>query len=123
MSALPDSWMNTCLKKNKSFLPNEKSKLTKDFLEMISFIKESLPYGFSKNGSKQVSRVFFEAVSVGVTLALRENANISPKNVNLKTIVQENDFLKIISGKYHTHTPDKICARIDYIKDRLLGDK
>lgn len=107
-------------KKNKNFTNSEKNNFTKIFLQMLDFIEAALPYGFSKKGSQQVSRVYFEALSVGVTFALKENSNISPKKSKLLEAVSSDEFKRIISGKYHTHTPDRICARIEYIRDYLL---
>lgn len=106
--------------KNREFNEQQKNDLLKTFEQMINFVDKNLVYGFSKNGSNQVSRVYFEALSVGVTLALRENPDLINRKINLKRIVKNPEFLKIISGKYHTHTPERICARIDYIKWQLL---
>ncbi len=110
-------------KKNKTFNESEKEKLSLEFKKMVDFVKESLPYGFSKKGSQQVSRVYFEALSVGVALALRENSNLDPCDSNLKKVVDSREFLKVISGKYHTHTPRRIVERIDFIKNALLTEE
>lgn len=108
--------------KNKSFSESEKDRLSLEFKKMLNFVEKSLPYGFSKKGSQQVSRVYFEALSVGVTLALRENQNLNPTCSKLKNVVVSEKFLKVISGKYHTHTPRRIMERIDFIKNVLLTE-
>lgn len=112
-----DEYMDTT---NKEFNEQTKEVMEKEFYKMIDFVDKSLRYGFSKQGVHQVSRVYFEAISVGVTLALRKNPNINPENCNLANIVKTEEFKKIISGKYHTHTPDRITQRIDYVKNYLL---
>ena len=110
-------------KKNQTFNEQTKDVMEKDFYKMIDFAKESLPYGFSKGkGVHQVSRVYFEAISVGITLALRKNPNLSPNHCNLQDIVKSPEFKQVISGKYHTHTPKRIIERIDYIKNYLLNN-
>ena len=108
--------------KNKEFDKDEKMKnaMENDFKKMVMFVKKALPYGFSKQGIHQVSRVYFEAISVGVTLALRKNPSINPEKCGLQNVVKSNEFLAIISGKYHTHKPKRILERIDYIKNHLL---
>ena len=108
--------------KNKAFSESEEKKLSLEFKKMLNFVEKSLPYGFSKKGSQQVSRVYFEALSVGVALALRENQNLNPSGSNLKNVVSSKEFLKVISGKYHTHTPRRIVERIDFIKNALLTE-
>lgn len=109
-------------KKNKNFNENARNSMERDFKQMINFVKNSLPYGFSKQGVHQVSRVYFEAISVGITLALRKNPNLSPTDCNLQDIVKSPKFKQVISGKYHTHTPNRIRERIDYIKNHLLNN-
>lgn len=109
-------------KKNREFNEKTKNDMEREFNDMVVFVKQALPYGFSKKQeSHQVSRVYFEAIAVGVTLALRENPNIKPEKCNLKDIVKSKEFLEIISGKYRTHIPHRIMARIDYIKNKLLN--
>lgn len=110
-------------KQNRKFNKELKDSMKKDFDEMISFVEKALPFGFAKQqNSNQVSRVYFEAVSVGVTLALRNNkSNICPYKSKLKENVKSPEFLQIISGKYHTHIPDRIKKRIEYIKNGILN--
>lgn len=102
---------------------NRKLVKTQVFENMVEFVSIALKNGFSKNGSNQVSRVYFEAISVGVAQALKKNPKLDARRVNLKNVVKSDAFLKIISGKYHTHTPDKIIERIDFIRNSLLGYK
>ena len=111
-------------RKNKNFTGEEKQQKLSNFNAMIDFVSKTLPNGFSKRGSHQVSRVYFEAISVGITLALRTKPDLKANTCHLESIVKNPDFTKIISGKYHTHTPERICDRIEYIRDSILkGDK
>ncbi|XTB05812.1 DUF262 domain-containing protein [Treponema denticola] len=108
-------------KKNKKFEKNDEKRMLAEFLKMLSFVKENLSYGFSKRGSDQVSRVYFEAISVGITLALRANPEIRLDSSYLEKITKSSEFLQIISGKYHTHTPERICSRINFVKNKILN--
>ena len=48
-----------------------------DFQRMVSFVKENFPFGFAKTEkAKATPRVRFEAISVGVALALREKPDL-----------------------------------------------
>lgn len=107
---------------NEELLKNIETKhnMKKEFEIMINFVKKHLSNGFAKKiNSNQVSRVFFEAISVGVSLALREK-NIEISNQKIESILQSNAFKRIISGKYHTHTPERIIERVNYVKDNLV---
>lgn len=67
----------------KSFLENftknnlknfEKEKLLNEFEKMLEFVDNYFPNGFAKSKkSKSTPRTRFEAISIGVNLALREN--------------------------------------------------
>lgn len=59
---------------------------------MIDFVSKALPNGFSKKGSQQVSRLFFEAISVGVTLAIDENNNVNAQKINLEKFLNQTIF-------------------------------
>ena len=117
----------TILEKHLDKRNEEVAQMTEGKRDYVYKLDKTNPwiriYGFSKNGSQQVSRVYFEAIAVGVSLALQESPLLTDKKVKLHKIVKDSEFLKIISGKYHTHTPERICARIDYIKKRLLESK
>lgn len=107
-------------KRNENFCEEERKKKLSDFNAMIDFVSKALPNGFSKQGKQQVSRVYFEAISVGITLALGTNSSLKANTCNLQEIVKDDRFFRIISGKYHTHTPERICGRIEYIRNALL---
>ena len=54
-----------------------------DFQNMVTFVKENFPYGFAKTEkAKATPRVRFEAISVGVALALREKPDLKIKNID-----------------------------------------
>lgn len=110
---------------NRHFESNtlRKKEKKENFERMISIVKSYLPHGFSKNGNHQVSRVYFEAISVGIILAIKECPNISFSTHKLKQIVNSNEFKNIISGKYHTHTKERICQRIEYVRNRILENR
>lgn len=113
------------VEKNKAFNKNEKSALKKKFFALIDFIEKAFPnQGFVK--TKQavgISKPYFEAIAVGVSLALQENPTIKPEFKPALEINKNNrnDFFKLIEGRYRTHTAAKIKNRIEYVKKLYLS--
>lgn len=106
--------------KNKSFSEEEKQKEYNEFNQMIEFVAKTFPYGFSKKQNQPVSRVFFEAVSVGVTLALREKQDLNDHPIDISIWFTDDIFKNNILGRTRTHSPQKIKTRVDFIKYKLL---
>lgn len=94
-------------------------EMTERFTRMIKFVDKHFPYGFAKTeNSKTTPRVRFEAISVGVHLALEEEPDLVPPPV---------DWLDSAEFKQQTTTHasnsgPKLRARIEYVRDRLLGE-
>lgn len=111
--------------KNKTFNKSEKSALKKKFMALIDFVEKAFPnQGFAK--TKQaigISKPYFEAIAVGVSLALAENPDIKPEFKPALEINKNNrnDFFKLIEGRYRTHTAAKIKNRIEYVKKLYLS--
>ena len=106
--------------KNTSFTDEERRLKTQSLNRMLEFVDKAFPYGFAKHQGQSVSRVYFEAVSVGVHLALNERPNMLPNMVDISKWMKNDAFHAVIAGKYKTHEPKKIQQRIDFVKNRLL---
>jgi hypothetical protein len=106
---------------NQKFNDEIKKKKKEQFESMLKFVQSSFEFGFTKGNAQQVSRVFFEALSVGVHFAIAENPNIKPRKIEIKSWIRDYYFYSLVSGKYKTHTPDKLRDRIDYVKNKVLG--
>mgnify|MGYP001598008273 CR=1 FL=1 len=100
------------------FTEEHATKLRNKFEQMLSFVNKYFPYGFTKSlNANSTPRVRFEAISVGVQLALEINSNLTPKNVS--SWIESEEF------KYHTRTDaandkKKVLERIEYVKNKLL---
>ncbi len=111
--------------KNKNFNKNEKLVMKKKFMALIEFIEKVYPnQGFAK--TKQaigISKPYFEAIAVGISLALTENPSLKPEFKPSLEINKSNrnDFFKLIEGRYRTHTAAKIKNRIEYVKKQYLS--
>ena len=87
---------------------------------MIDFVDKYFENGFQKTKtSKSTPRVRFEAIAVGVGLALRENPNLIPDSM---------DWIKGEEFKKHTTThasnsPARVKGRVEYVKEMLLNKR
>lgn len=97
---------------NRSLMENQ-------FINMITFVDKYFPYGFKKTkNAKSTPRVRFESIAIGVTLALKENSNLIPNNVE--------DWMNSEQFKIHTasgssNNRKKLIGRIEYVKKMLLN--
>ena len=105
---------------NHRFNDEIKKEKKAQFEAMLGFVQKSFRYGFSKGSGQYVSRVFFEALSVGVHLAMRENPSMKPRPIDIGVWLNDYAFYSLISGKYKTHTPDRMKLRIEYVKAKIL---
>jgi len=111
-----DSFLEKYVKENKEQF--DKKRLSSEFKNMLNFIEKYFPYGFSKTGTaKTTPRVRFEAISVGVNLALRENPKLVPRPV---TEWLESDRFKEITTTHASNSGPRLRARVEYVRDQLL---
>lgn len=113
-----DDYLNS---KNQTFTENEQKQLISKFNAMISFVKNNFQYGFAKKNIHQVARPYFEALSVGTSLALQECPDLQITKQDVDNLLYSPDFLNAISGRYQTHKSQKILYRINYIKEGLIN--
>ena len=111
--------MNRKVAENPNLL-QEKRNL---FNQMITFVSNSFMNGFAKGNVNQVSRVYFEAISVGTALALKENPLLNRTCESNQNWLKTGELSKITSGKYKTHSKSRIRERINYVKEALLRDE
>lgn len=102
----------------RSFDTEVANKLREDFEDMLDFVWKYFPYGFKKSHNASTTpRVRFEAISVGVHLALQVNPQLIPKDVE--------SWLESEEFKEHTRSDaannrNKVIARFEYVRDKLL---
>lgn len=103
--------------KNESF---DSKRLLAEFDRMLKFVDKHMPLAFTKGKtSNKTPRVRFDALSVGVNLALRENPRLIPKSTSwLKS--QEFNVLITSGGQ---NAPKAIRARIEYVYECLTGKR
>ncbi|MFC0877638.1 DUF262 domain-containing protein [Saccharicrinis sp. FJH2] len=101
-------------KRNKKF---DRNKMFEEFDLMLKFVDTYIPNAFKKTpDSQKTPRVRFEAIAVGINLALRERPNLKPKNLNF---LESPKFIKLVTGGSH-NTPSNVKDKINFVKDNLL---
>ncbi|QNH80663.1 DUF262 domain-containing protein [Pseudomonas protegens] len=104
------------ISKNESF---DEDRLRNEFDSMLIFVKKHFQYGFRKNAANStVPRIRFEAISVGVVLALREQPDLVPADPSPWLNSQE--FITHTRSDASNSRP-KVRNRINFVRDNLLG--
>lgn len=95
----------------------DKALFYKEFHNMLVFVKENFPHGFAKTEkARSTPRVRFEAISVGVALALRENPDLKINNVNWLDSKAFEDY----TTSDGSNNEGRLKLRIEYVKNQLL---
>ena len=97
----------------------DRKRFATEFREMLLFVKKFFPFGFAKSsGAKTTPRVRFEAISVGVTLALRTDPALIPSSVS--EWIESPEFEKETTTHASNSQP-RLKSRVEFVRDRLLG--
>lgn len=112
--------------KNKSITKVDMDIMKEDFANMLLFVDKTFPNrGFAKKvNGVGISRPYFEALAIGSHLALKKNGSLVVSDISWVELNKNrpNDFFKILSGRYHTHKPNRIRDRIEFVKTNLLAN-
>jgi hypothetical protein len=103
---------------NGNFVDERKDAMLDEFVRMLGFVSQNFPNGFKRTGYKTVPRIRFEAIAVGVSLALRETSNLMPSNID--RWLDSKEFIKHTRSDASNSRP-KLVNRIHYVRDNLLG--
>jgi Protein of unknown function DUF262 len=91
------------------------------FTSMLTFVRDNFPFGFRKSPSNSsVPRVRFEAISVGVSLALQAKPDLTASKQAITDWLASNEFLNHTVSDASNSRP-KVKARIEFVRDKLLG--
>jgi hypothetical protein len=103
-------------KQSKGF---DEKELTASLNVVVKFVKKYFdkPYFARKGRDNATPRVRFEALSVGIYLALKQNPNLAPDN--LKWL--ESDEFKHHTTSDASNNQGKLRARVEFVRDCLLG--
>jgi hypothetical protein len=94
-----------------------KDEYEKIFIDVLTFVKNTFPCGFAKTKTaKTTPRVRFEALSVGVYLALKEKPDLQVDNIKW---IDSEEFKKLTTSDA-SNNQGKLKERVEYVRDRLL---
>ncbi|CAA6821700.1 MAG: Unknown protein [uncultured Sulfurovum sp.] len=103
--------------KQDNFTDEMKEKMLNAFLLMLNFVDRNFKNGFAKTkGANSTPRVRFEAISVGVHLALLEKPTLD----KVKTDWLESDEFKTHTRSDAANNKLKLIGRTDYVKNKIL---
>lgn len=115
------SLLDEYMEEMNSNFDNEKEQEKKEHYEaMLNFVSLSFPYGFARGKDRFVSRTLFEAISIGVHLALQAKPDLKPRNIDITKWIQDREFYSLVAGERQTHNAKKIQRRIEYVRDQIL---
>lgn len=96
----------------------------KDFCSVLDFVKKYSVYGFRNRHNPQTKRTVFEAIAVGVHLALKVNPNLVITKEKMDGILQSEKFSALVidhvANKW-AYSPERVKERIEYVRDSLLN--
>jgi len=110
-------FLNKYMESHKSLAEDAVPLMIQEFETMLKFVDDCFPHGFVKTDKAQTTpRVRFEAIAVGVALALRKKPDLKVSNL---------DWLYGKEFKEHTtsdasNSKPKVITRIEYVRDKLL---
>ena len=115
---------NYTKKMNKYFEQNPESIKTyrQRFKDTMEFVSQNFPWGFRRSAKGKVSpRSRFEAIAIGSYLALKEQANLVNQSIQVEDWLESKEFKKI-TGSDGANVRSKLVGRINFVRDRLLGE-
>lgn len=96
----------------------DKDNFRNTFHTMLDFVDQYFPNGFSKSkGHVRTPRIRFEAISVGVALALREKSDLEPDSISWLDSPEFKDY----TTSDASNSRPKVIRRVEYVRDQLLG--
>ncbi|MCJ2068895.1 DUF262 domain-containing protein [Methylobacterium sp. J-030] len=111
--------MNAAMEQEGPGGPTE-TRLRAAWDDMLRLVSEILPNGFRKSPSaKSTPRVRFEAIAVGIALAMREDSSL-PGAWDLVGHLSKPKFRELTTSDA-ANNRNRVTGRIEYVRDRLLG--
>ena len=104
--------------KNGNFLDADREAMLGEFVRMLNLVSQYFPNGFKRTGYTTVPRIRFEAIAVGISLALREKPDLVPADID--QWLDSKEFIKHTRSDASNSRP-KLVNRIHYVRDNLLG--
>ncbi|XWK91657.1 MAG: DUF262 domain-containing protein (plasmid) [Phormidium sp.] len=92
------------------------------FRETMNFVSRNFPWGFRRTPKGTITpRARFEAIAIGSYHALQERPEIAQQSFHLEGWLNDKKFIAII-GADGANAKGRLTARINSVRDRLLGE-
>jgi hypothetical protein len=112
-------FLNDYLKKTQENFDEEAEAAAKAEWEgMLAFADKHLGSFAKKQGHVRTPRIRFEALSVGIALALRQQPELAPTSMEWL----ESDEFKAHMRSDASNSKPKVIARIEFVRNHLLGE-
>ncbi len=96
----------------------DRSEKLLEFDRVMKFVAAFFPFGFAKTPNASTTpRVRFEAIAVGVNLALRQNPNLKPKTMSW---LDGKEF-RSLTTTHGSNSQPRLAARIEFVRNILLS--
>ncbi|WP_404341914.1 DUF262 domain-containing protein [Vreelandella venusta] len=95
----------------------DKSEYEAQFRNVLNYVERNLVFGFAKTqNSKTTPRVRFEAIAIGINLALKESPDLKDKG---NGFTETSEFKEHVTSHASNSGP-RLRGRIEYVKNYLL---
>lgn len=111
-------FLNGYMESNGNIELAKQTSMNLEFNRVLKFVEIYFPAGFRKTiTAKSTPRVRFESLAVGTALALREQPDLEPQNLDW---INSEEF-KTLTTSDGANSRVKVIERIEYVRDKLLG--
>lgn len=110
-------FLNEYMESCKDISESDAKNMVAEFEKVLNFVESYIPSGFAKaENFKTTPRVRFEAIAVGVALALRKKPELTKPNLDWLF----GDEFKTQTTSDGSNSKPRVIARINYVRDKLL---
>lgn len=92
-----------------------------EFDSMLKFVEKYSTFGFRRSHNPQTKRVLFEAISVGVHVALKKKPNLTFTKEKWNEMINSSEFKLLWAGGNKLHDAAKVRDRIGFVSKTLLN--
>ncbi|MCK9006250.1 DUF262 domain-containing protein [Haemophilus influenzae] len=106
-------------------IPKEKLNIQEyldRFQQVMKFVDEYFPFGFKKSeNASSTSRTFFESIALGTYFAIKENNGVEGLDTeNISSWFNSEEYRNVVTSDA-ANNKSKLTARINFVKNKLLG--
>lgn len=123
-------FLDNYLEKKNNELSEKNEKETKEILDayankinnVVDYVEKNFPYGFRHKQNPQTKRSVFEAISVGVWLALKNGKALESLDVeHVKDVLDSSKFKQYTHVANELHRKPKLKGRVQIIYQLVTG--